>query len=796
MSFERSLVATKFSPPRPGAHQVARRQLLQTLHSGRHCKLTLVAGSAGFGKTELMTQWRRELERQGLKVAWLSLSADERALPTFETHLCAALANLGLNVGEDASAAAVINELAARDEDLFLILDDYHHVDDPAAHALVQKLIELSPGNLHLAIASRVAPPLNIARLRVMGQVSEIACDDLLFDLTETGAFLAQSLQSGAALTFDEIERIHDLTTGWPACLRLVSITLKGRTDRRDALGDLGWLQTYISENFLSRLPAGMIEFMESISICGRFNAELAAAVTGAADAGALLQRIEAENLLIARAEPDDRSAWFRFHPLFAEYLTARLERRGADAVAQLHLRACAWYAKKGPAAEAIRHACLANDLEAAVAMFAEAAQTAWALKHFGPALIAPFQATSDQALRERFVSTYFHAHPLIWEGRYAEAYELLAPVAPEKRNEPLAIITDRTEFIWLLREGRVAEAERAGASVYARAVAAHGRRSLTADLCAAPLVAILFELNRVEEARTLLAPRQHMLTGAPSFLMISLTLCKARMELLQGDEESALELLEAQADLFGSIGLTGGVTHVLGEVVAIHVAAGRRALAADALARMLRVDARRELHADRADIAAETELAKARLLAMDGAHDSALEALAAARGLSRRLGLRRLRVITEIVAARVLKGAGRQDEAAMLLAAAVERAARLGLVRTIIRWGTDLDDLFAHLQADGRLTPEAGAHLGAVRSAGAAPTPARSLEPAHATVTPRQVQILSLAATGMSNKRIALALNISSETVKWNLRDVYAKLGVSSRYDATTWARRHGIIG
>jgi len=46
-----------------------------------------------------------------------------------------------------------------------------------------------------------------------------------------------------------------------------------------------------------------------------------------------------------------------------------------------------------------------------------------------------------------------------------------------------------------------------------------------------------------------------------------------------------------------------------------------------------------------------------------------------------------------------------------------------------------------------------------------------------------------------MSNKRIALTLNISQETVKWNLKNVYAKLGVSSRYDAMSWARKHGLI-
>ena len=46
-----------------------------------------------------------------------------------------------------------------------------------------------------------------------------------------------------------------------------------------------------------------------------------------------------------------------------------------------------------------------------------------------------------------------------------------------------------------------------------------------------------------------------------------------------------------------------------------------------------------------------------------------------------------------------------------------------------------------------------------------------------------------------MSNKRIALALDITIETVKWNLRNIFSKLGVSSRYDAMVWARKQELI-
>jgi LuxR family maltose regulon positive regulatory protein len=41
-----------------------------------------------------------------------------------------------------------------------------------------------------------------------------------------------------------------------------------------------------------------------------------------------------------------------------------------------------------------------------------------------------------------------------------------------------------------------------------------------------------------------------------------------------------------------------------------------------------------------------------------------------------------------------------------------------------------------------------------------------------------------------MTNKHIALVLNLSVDTVKWNMRQIFSKLGVSRRYDAILKAR------
>ena len=58
-----------------------------------------------------------------------------------------------------------------------------------------------------------------------------------------------------------------------------------------------------------------------------------------------------------------------------------------------------------------------------------------------------------------------------------------------------------------------------------------------------------------------------------------------------------------------------------------------------------------------------------------------------------------------------------------------------------------------------------------------------------------REMEVLKLAANGMSNKDIALKLNVSIRTVKGYLADVFSKLGVGSRTEAVMAGLRIGLL-
>ena len=84
---------------------------------------------------------------------------------------------------------------------------------------------------------------------------------------------------------------------------------------------------------------------------------------------------------------------------------------------------------------------------------------------------------------------------------------------------------------------------------------------------------------------------------------------------------------------------------------------------------------------------------------------------------------------------------------------------------------------------------------------AGSRPRPQPPPEPAAASredgvrLTRRELELLRLVAEGHSNAQVAAMLWVTEQTVKFHLSNVYRKLGVSNRTEASRWAQRRGLL-
>src|SRR5262245_499394 len=184
------LVTTKLHAPDVRAGMVPRDPLVVRLAAGVDARLVLVCAPAGWGKTVLLSQWRQAEPRP---FAWLSLDPSDddpvrfwsyviaalrRVAPGFGGALLGALPNGGPRLIE-VIMPRLINELAELDEPVVLVLDDYHLLQDELVHASVAYLLRHAPRTLQLALATRVDPPLPLARLRAASEVVEVRAGEL-----------------------------------------------------------------------------------------------------------------------------------------------------------------------------------------------------------------------------------------------------------------------------------------------------------------------------------------------------------------------------------------------------------------------------------------------------------------------------------------------------------------------------------------------------------------------------------------------------------------------------------------
>ena len=384
MSERDVLLATKLNVPGLRPDLVPRPRLAQRLDDGLAQGLVLVCAPAGYGKTVLLAEWARHGRAP---VAWLSLDAGDNDPARFWRHAVAALDRVRPGISErmgpllgpppppsfEPLVTALINEVAGQpdaDEALLLVLDDYHVISSQLVHESLGFLLEHRPPGVHLALTSRSDPPLALARLRARGQLTELRAADLRFTAGEAAALLPRSRPrpAGAArapLPDAAAAALAARTEGWAAGLQLAGLSLRGQSDVDGFVaaftGSHRHVLDYLAEEVLERQPGRMREFLLETSVLERLSGELCDTVTGRPGSQALLEQAERAGLFVVPL--DEVRGWWRYHHLFADLLRARLQQEQPGRAAELHRNAAAWYAERGLADDAIRHAVAAGEM-------------------------------------------------------------------------------------------------------------------------------------------------------------------------------------------------------------------------------------------------------------------------------------------------------------------------------------------------------------------------------------------------------------------------------------------------
>jgi LuxR family maltose regulon positive regulatory protein len=439
------LLVTKMHIPqlRPGL--LARPHLIERLNSGLiqrgafTRKLTLVSAPAGFGKTTLIVQWLSEMVHP---VAWLSLDESDGDPVRFLAYLVAAVAQTASDFGtsvqnllqapqppaEKILLSALINELAGLQQSLFLVLDDYHSLQNQAVHRQLNFLSEYQPQHVHLVIVTREDPPLPLSRLRAQGQVLEIRQSDLRFTHQEVADFLHTSF--GLKISAEDVQALAKRTEGWAVGLHMAALSLQNTADKHAFVqsfkGSHRFILDYLLEEVLERQPDHLRAFLQKTSILERLSAPLCDALTGRSDSSEILDHLEESNAFILALDPYRH--WYRYHHLFAELLRHRLRHQDTSQEETLHLKASRWFEQNAYPVEAVRHALAAGDWERSGDLILKASENLLKRGEVTTILTWYRRIPEDQIVSRPLLALSF-SWPLVLSGQLESAQKLLEQV-------------------------------------------------------------------------------------------------------------------------------------------------------------------------------------------------------------------------------------------------------------------------------------------------------------------------------------------------------------------------------
>ena len=324
----------------------------------------------------LVSQWAIAC---GRPVAWLSLDADDGDPVRFLSYVVAALRTVVSDFGDAVLAALqspqpppfdvvmtlLLNELADIEDEIVLVIDDYHIIESNEVDRAVAVLIERLPPPVHLIIATREDPQLPLARLRARDELMELRAADLRFTPSEAGEFFKQAI--GLVLSDEDAAALDARTEGWIAGLQLAALSLQTETDSRRFIqsftGTHRFVMDYLLEEVLNRQPDAVQAFLLRTAILERMCGPLCDAVVdlNGISGQKMLEQLERDNMFIVPLDNERR--WYRYHHLFADLLRQRLQLGANVSLPELHGRASRWHELNGTELEAFQHAGTAGDI-------------------------------------------------------------------------------------------------------------------------------------------------------------------------------------------------------------------------------------------------------------------------------------------------------------------------------------------------------------------------------------------------------------------------------------------------
>ncbi|MQX52921.1 LuxR C-terminal-related transcriptional regulator [Alcanivorax sediminis] len=862
---------------RPLSGQFYRRDLVTRLNDSNGVPLTLLLAPAGSGKSTLLSQWQKQaLDRHVVSLAvqpsdddpvrFLRRFAEQTraVVPAFDTSWF-----MPFDVSEmppSSIAEALQDALEQVTDPLYIVFDDFQHITNAETLKVLDVMCAYPPKDVHLIIASRTRPGLNLASLRLNDALLELDAGALKVNRDEV-IELNQRL-GGEPLEAAALDHLMSITEGWVAGVKIALMGAMGTGVR--TLHDFHASQPEIMDYFGHAVLKGLPEFARKLflesSLMHHFNAEMCDVVLETTYSAQLMEELSRRELFIIPVP--GRPGWYRYHALLREFLQARVAIDMPERVAPIHRRATEYFLQQGDYEQALWHAHRADDVDLLLDALARAFDY-WLREGYASQILE----WAEQIPDEEFLARIDLAAPLIstltlsrrfYRARfYLDAYREQAGSALQQNEDErqmleflelhLQFFQHDTEFMeganlsllmetstqrdvrafslamvayYHLQHGRLQSALAFSAQArevllqlgqhftagYAGLVTALAHQQMghiaeavtlvmeqfsatprdcpTWSLWATGMVVVLYDQNRLEEARQLCEDLLPVVSSASATEVISTVyLTLSRLQHHQGNRKNSTRMLEKLQSILQLGNYQRFINEAVMEMMRQAYVNGEWARL-DVIAERFRLKdwVDEYLNKNSADYSQSWErlgLAAVYWLMASGRNEDAHAALVLLRDVVNRAGIRSSGAIME---ANLLVLAGRRSndaDMARRIEALISRYGVMNINRSVFDEAPGLSTLISDLWRRGVLElPEFYTELFSGIFTQSPEHASLEVDPA-SVLTPKEFEIFELLQNGLSNAKISEQSGVSVTTTKWHLKNIYSKLGVSNRTEA-----------
>ena len=296
----------RITPPRRVPEFALRGALLDRVRKSGH-QLTYVVAPAGFGKTVFASQWIEEGLNQGGIGVWIEIDPFEKDLQFLATAVQAFKVGMGTfaewfdesRITNIESAVETVDrlaeEMARSRREIRLVIDSADSIG-VSNNAIANRFIGRLPKNISIMVLRERSPIASSLGNLGLSDFTVITSEDLRLSKGE----LIEMMPGTPDLA--QVDRILELSGGWPAAIRLILENLPKFNLSSDDIQHSAIISlSSVARRALARLEERELETLRSLVFVDRISNPVALAITGDELVPMVLAKLSAESFFLTR---------------------------------------------------------------------------------------------------------------------------------------------------------------------------------------------------------------------------------------------------------------------------------------------------------------------------------------------------------------------------------------------------------------------------------------------------------------------------------------------------------------